>query len=68
MARGPLLVAVAVPRPALAPALPTLSEVRLVGVETVGLTDPQSPNFFNCKCYFLSREKCIYFKWNLFYL
>lgn len=36
-------------------------------VEAAGLIDPQSPNFFNCKCYFLSREKCIYFKRNLFY-
>lgn len=25
-------------------------------------TPSQSPDFFNCKCYFLSREKCIYFK------
>lgn len=56
------LVGVAVPWPASAPA-PTIPHW-----EAVGLTDPQCPNFFNCKCYFLSREKCIYFKWNLLYL
>lgn len=59
---------VAVPRPDTGPSLPALSEAKLVGMGAAGLIDPQSPNFFNCKCYFLSREKCIYFKWNLFYL
>lgn len=50
------------PGQTLVPPLPALSEAGLVGAGAVGLTDPKSPNFFKCKCYFLSREKCIYFK------
>lgn len=37
--------AVAAPRPDMVPPLPALSEAKLAGAGTVGLTDPQSPNF-----------------------